>query len=688
MQGSVRHRREHPDPETEVGDERQHGLHPTYRLAVGALALILAGAGTLFAYRAFRGEERRSAAAPSPISWVRNGKIALVREEPGAPGAEPKLLALSTHGAEARHLATGVEHPSWSPGGTEIAVDSTDAGGTEVLILDADGKLLNQVTRSPSDGATITNSRPAWSPDGTRVAHVRTEGGPPGDIHVIGADGKDPVRLTGPEGDDADPAWSPGATRIAFRSYRASGAGIYAVDTDVGDEVGLATGWEDVGDPSWSPDGEWIVFAGYREDNFDIYSVATDGSGLTNLTQFPSNETEPTWSPDGTKITFVSDRDGDGEIFVMNADGTAVTQLTHNDVQDYQPAWQPVLMDRPEATSLPSVEARVQATIQLGDVPTLAGEIAVGEGAVWAQVSEDARRSRGSHTVVRIDPQSGEVMTAIPVTGAAWGLAAGAGGVWAAIPSYDEPRAAATGGVVQRIDPATDRVVATIPVGPYPEAIAVASGSVWAVAGDASEDFQQLFRIDPGSNQVTSSMPLPGLTDGYIDDMAVASGDVWLLQHQSRPGSDAEHNGYVVRVDGQTGRVRQVIPAEGINMAEGRDRIVITGRVEKRGGWPHAFVARTLDAATGRFLGPPIMLETGVSPIAISSEGVWAIETTGRFGWLHLSRLDPATLDVVDRHAVLETSIYTDILWDPAARTIWAATVLDGSGVLVRIGIE
>jgi len=427
MQSSVRHRRQ-TDSRTKAGVEREPSSRPAYRLAVGALALILAGAGTLFAYRAFRGEERRSAATPSPISWVRNGQIAFVRtERPGVEGIEPRVHAVTADGTVMSYLATGVEHPSWSPDGTRIAVDSTDTGGTEILIMDSSGKGLAQVTGIPLDGRAVSNSQPAWSPDGTRVAHVRTEGDSLAHIYVTGADGKDPVRVTSPEGDDSDPAWSPGSTRIAFLSYRTGGAGIYVVDTDVRDEVGLVTGWEDAGDPSWSPDGEWIVFAGYREDNFDIYSVAADGSGMTSLTQLPSNETEPTWSPDGTKVAFVSDRDGDGEIYVMNADGTGLTQLTHNDVEDYQPAWQPVPVDRLEQSPLPTIRARVQATIPLGRGPISAGEITVGEGAVWAQASEDPRRSAG-HRVVRIDPESGEVLTAIPIAGLAWGLAAGAGG--------------------------------------------------------------------------------------------------------------------------------------------------------------------------------------------------------------------------------------------------------------------
>jgi WD40-like Beta Propeller Repeat len=655
------------------------------RFLAATMALVLAAAGTVVAVRAFEGSPPRRPMTPRLVSWARNGDIAFVRsEEPGAAGVEPKLFAVSTNGAEVRHLATGVEHPSWSPDGTKLAVDSTDSGRTEILILDAHGKLMNQVTESPSDGATITNSRPAWSPDGTRIAHVHAEGGPLGDIFVTGADGSDPVRITGAEGDDSDPAWSPGATRIAFRSYREGGAGIFVVDTDTGEEVALATGWADVADPSWSPDGERVVFAGFRGGNFDLYSVSLDGTGLTGLTRGPANEMEPTWSPDGTGIAFAGDGDGDSEIYVMAADGSNVTKVTDNETEDFQPSWQPLPIPGPEETPAPAAEAQIEAIVDLGGAQDATpGAVAVGEGAVWAATWWSRRDDR--NVVSRIDLETNEITARIPIDGQAWGMAAGEGGVWAAIPLYEEPRTAASGGVVQRIDPTTNRVVATTPVGPYPEPIAVGGGSVWVVADDASEDSQQLFRIDPASNRVTSRTPVPRLSDGYIDEMAVVMGDVWLLQHEVRPGSDVEHNGYVVRVDGRTGQVVATIAAEGINMATGDGGIVTSGRIEERGGWPHSFVARILDPRRGEFVGPPVLLENGVHPTCTTSEGVWATSTVGRFGWLQISRLDSGTLEVSDRFATLKTSIATDYVCDSASRSIWIATGLDGSGEIVRI---
>ncbi|MGH2662696.1 MAG: hypothetical protein ACRDH8_07770 [Actinomycetota bacterium] len=296
-------------------------------------------------------------------------------------------------------------------------------------------------------------------------------------------------------------------------------------------------------------------------------------------------------------------------------------------------------------------------------------------------------QAQSRNVIARIDPSRKEVEAEIPIAGPAWALAAGEGAVWAGIPLFSEPRAAATGGIVQRIDPVTNSVVATIHVGPYPGPIAAGAGSIWVVAGDASEDSQQLFRIDPESSRVTARVPIPGLSDGYIYDMAMVAGDVWLLQHGSRPGSHVEHNGYVVRIDGETGEIVQVIPAEGIAMAAGHDRIVVIGRIDDRGDWRGVSVARTIDTTEGTSSGPPVPLGQGLSPFAAGPGDVWATGPTSRYGWVQILRLHPETFAVADRVATLGTAIYTDLAWDPAMRAIWVATAVDGSAVLVHVDL-
>ena len=93
-----------------------------------------------------------------------------------------------------------------------------------------------------------------------------------------------------------------------------------------------------------------------------------------------------------------------------------------------------------------------------------ASAVAVGEGAVWVAASLDNK-------LVRIDPQTNSVVTAIDVGRYPVGIAVGAGAVWVA--NRDD-------GTVSRIDPESNEVVERIPVGSRPAGIAFAAGSVWA----------------------------------------------------------------------------------------------------------------------------------------------------------------------------------------------------------------
>ncbi len=138
--------------------------------------------------------------------------------------------------------------------------------------------------------------------------------------------------------------------------------------------------------------------------------------------------------------------------------------------------------------------ARVTRTVKLptgdyeGVLPT-AGlpRIAVGAGAAWA-INPDG-------SVSRIDPKSGRVVARIDVKFPAWTIAAGKEGVW--FLSLDNESS------VMRIDPRTNRVSQTIRAGEsLLWGIAVGAGSVWATARDQG----LLWRIEPGRDPVTRTI--------------------------------------------------------------------------------------------------------------------------------------------------------------------------------------
>ncbi len=116
--------------------------------------------------------------------------------------------------------------------------------------------------------------------------------------------------------------------------------------------------------------------------------------------------------------------------------------------------------------------------------------LAFGDGMTWVN-------SRRLNFVVRMDPDTSEVVARVDVTTPCSGLIIGAGSLWS--PSCDE-------GVLYRIDLETNTTVAKLPVAPGNSegGIAWGSGSVWmpTAPGDI------VSRIDPASNEVIAKIPV------------------------------------------------------------------------------------------------------------------------------------------------------------------------------------
>lgn len=96
------------------------------------------------------------------------------------------------------------DSPAWSPDGTRIAfIRSTGddrAPEADLWVMDADGSGQLQIT---STGRAERWSAPSWSPDGRRIAYAAD-----GDLHVVGADGRNPTRMMVGLHEVRSPAWS------------------------------------------------------------------------------------------------------------------------------------------------------------------------------------------------------------------------------------------------------------------------------------------------------------------------------------------------------------------------------------------------------------------------------------------------------------------------------------------------
>jgi YVTN family beta-propeller protein len=148
---------------------------------------------------------------------------------------------------------------------------------------------------------------------------------------------------------------------------------------------------------------------------------------------------------------------GEGAVWVTSTEGNSLTRVD-------------------PATNL------IVETIPVGKAPRF---LAVGEGAVWTL-------NQGDGSVSRIDPKTNKVIATIEVgiPGSGGDIAAGEGSVWATM--IDVP--------ISRIDPATNKVVQQF-VGPGGDAIRVGLGSVWL------SNLEQgiVWRLDP--RRVEATLP-------------------------------------------------------------------------------------------------------------------------------------------------------------------------------------
>jgi dipeptidyl aminopeptidase/acylaminoacyl peptidase len=144
--------------------------------------------------------------------------------------------------------------PAWSPDGSKIAFVSTRDGNAEIYVMNSDGTNLVRLTNHPA-----TDLFPDWSPDGSRIAFETTRDALccfDFNIYAMRADGSEqrPLTTPGPRGDDLGPAWSPDGTKIAFSSQGGEiNRDIHVMNADGSDPVNIAQDPSVADGPSWQP---------------------------------------------------------------------------------------------------------------------------------------------------------------------------------------------------------------------------------------------------------------------------------------------------------------------------------------------------------------------------------------------------------------------------------------------------
>jgi hypothetical protein len=126
-------------------------------------------------------------------------------------------------GREARLLENAF-NPSYSPDGTQLAVDASWAGPRRLWVTDAQGRNPHQATSDTSEGAS--HVRPRWSPDGRRLVYQHIER-TRFDIHAVELATQAVTPLTSDQTLDIHPVFSPSGRSVYFSSHRGGGLNIW-----------------------------------------------------------------------------------------------------------------------------------------------------------------------------------------------------------------------------------------------------------------------------------------------------------------------------------------------------------------------------------------------------------------------------------------------------------------------------
>ena len=243
--------------------------------------------------------------------------------------------------------------PSLSPDGTRIAFQVFNG---DVYTSDLDGGSLRRVIVSQKTsypGCPVCGLeaylKPKWSPDGHTLVVERSDA-TGSSIYVVNADGADLHQVVHWGGYQRGPSFTGDGNRIVFAStVDPSGnplprQSIFTTALD-GSDPRQITSQTDVGyeNPVVDAGSSEILFNQKDIRGTDIFRIGFDGSGLRDLT--PTSDQEeynPDYSSDGRQVAFGSfppDRSGQ-RIEVMNRDGASSFPGCFDPVTLLRPRWE------------------------------------------------------------------------------------------------------------------------------------------------------------------------------------------------------------------------------------------------------------------------------------------------------------------------------------------------------------
>lgn len=178
-----------------------------------------------------------------------------------------------------------------SPDGRHVAATLEEAGDSNLVLLDTNGKMIRRLTSDPG-----IETSPSWSPDGRQIVFVSDRSGSP-QLYILDlAEGRS-RRLTYSGGYNTTPVWSPKGDKIAYTGRTGGRFAIFTIGLNREDPRQLTADSYDSEDPSWAPDGRFIVFTSNRMGKYHLYVMQAGGGNQRRLTGSGGDDTKPIWSP-------------------------------------------------------------------------------------------------------------------------------------------------------------------------------------------------------------------------------------------------------------------------------------------------------------------------------------------------------------------------------------------------------
>ena len=219
--------------------------------------------------------------------------------------------------------------------------------------------------------------------------------------------------------------------------------------------------------------------------------------------------------------------------------------------------------------------------------------VAFAAGSLW--VGNDR-----ADVVYRVDPRRGRVLTRLRVAHWPAHFAAGAGGVW--VSNYEH-------GLVLRLDPRSGRLRRAYKVGGNPSGLAIVDRKLWVAFGRGTT----LGRVDLATGALTR-FPLGHRGPGFL---TAIRGDLWT----------STADGYVLRVDAETGRVRAAftVPGTPAEVAAGPAGLVWAAEKERN-------TLTRIDPATDRIVDVTAAGPGALAVVAAAGD-VWVTSFAGNDVW-------------------------------------------------------